>query len=126
VWQRLLVQTEGSDNHVWTLGFLGRLAARRGDREEAMEYFRQLETLDIAPVFYWSLPYHLAYQRAQIATLLGDRNGAVEILRAASNKELFTDFGKGHMENNNADLAALKGYAPYDELVAPRPIHEIW
>jgi tetratricopeptide (TPR) repeat protein len=93
------------------LGILGGLAARLGKRDEAVRIAEQLRQMNGSYLFgahtYW---------RACIAALLGDRQGAVDLLR-----ESFAEgkrFGLGvHRE---IDFESLRDYAPFRDLLRPR------
>jgi tetratricopeptide (TPR) repeat protein len=93
-------------------GALGTLAARRGDREEALRISDALVGLtgpyDFGEEFYW---------RADIAALLGERDRAVSLLRDA--------FARGfpfsqYNPHADKDLESLRDYPPYQELVRPK------
>jgi TolB-like protein len=93
------------------LGILGALAARAGNRDEAMRISGELRRM--------SGPYLFGahtYRRAGIAALLGDRQGAVDLLREsfAEGKRVGLDI---HRE---PDLEPLWDYAPFQELLRPR------
>jgi len=92
-------------------GFLGRLAARRGDQEEALRISEELQHIK-RPYLFGS---H-TYCRACIASLLGDRKQAVELLREA--------FAQGHAHgvylHRDMDLEALRKYPPFQELLWPK------
>jgi serine/threonine protein kinase/TolB-like protein/tetratricopeptide (TPR) repeat protein len=93
-------------------GRLGTLAARRGDQAEAERISAWLEALE--------QPYLLGehtYWRARIAALLGRRDDAVALLRAAY-------YGEGrqfwmHM-HTEPDLESLRDYPPFHELLRPK------
>lgn len=92
-------------------GFLGTIAARRGDRVGAERISAWLAALDD--------PYLLGnntYWRARIAALLGEREQAVALLRAA--------YAEGqkwwlplHFE---PDFESLRSYPPFQELMRPK------
>jgi len=92
------------------LGFGGALAARRGDREEALRISRQLEDI--------KKPYLLGsntYLRACIAALLGEKKNAVSLLREAlaqgrSYWDLYID----------VDFESLRDFSPFKELIKPK------
>jgi len=91
-------------------GYLGALAARRGDRATADRTAARLEEL--------RGPYHFghtAYWQACIAAQLGDRDRAVERLREAlaSGYQFTIDV------HRDPDLAPLHGFPPFDDLIAP-------
>ena len=93
------------------LGILGALAARTGNRAEAMRISEELRQM--------SGPYLFGahtYRRACIAALLGDRQGAVGLLRRsfAEGRRL------GVAIHQEMDLERLWNYAPFKELLRPR------
>lgn len=92
------------------LGTLGAIAAREGKRAEALRFDTLLQA---GPERY--LLGGSTYQRARIHALLGDRETAVELLRAAMRQGI--DFPSVH-----ADLAfaSLRDYGPYQELLKPK------
>jgi serine/threonine protein kinase/tetratricopeptide (TPR) repeat protein len=92
-------------------GYLGTLAARRGDREGAMKISNELATIDRRFLFgshtYW---------RACIASLLGEKERAVALLR-----ESFSQ-GRGYRVGLHRDinLEPLWDYQPFKELLRPK------
>jgi tetratricopeptide (TPR) repeat protein/TolB-like protein len=93
------------------LGVLGAIAARRGERSEAQRISDQLGRID--------LPYTFGqptYWRACIASLLGDRQRGVDLLRDA--------IAQGDSYNvdlhSDPDLEPLRGYPPFVELLRPK------
>ena len=93
------------------LGILGALAARTGNRDEALRISEQLRRM--------SGPYLFGantYRRACIAALLGDRTGAVDLLR-----ESFAEGRRfGVAIHREMDLEPVWDYAPFKELLRPR------
>ena len=92
-------------------GYLGALAARRGNRDEQMRISRWLAALDE--------PYLLGSNtlwRASIAALLGERERAVELLRTAFDEGLTY----GLWLHTDPDLQHLWDYPPFQELVRPK------
>lgn len=86
---------------------LGALAARRGDRAEVSRMQAWLRIPGNA---------HSTYARARIAALLGDREGAVALLRQAFDQGL-----NGRMYVHiDSDLDSLRDYPPYQELIRPK------
>jgi len=93
------------------LGYAGALAARRGDREGALEISEELKGIDRPFTFgaqtYW---------RARIAALLGMKEEAVELLRQS--------FSQGKEYDvfliQEADFEPLRDYAPFKELMKPK------
>jgi tetratricopeptide (TPR) repeat protein len=93
------------------LGLRGVLAARQGDRPRALEMANRLVALPRAYSF--GVP---TVWRARIAAALGERDDAVALLRTA--------FAEGREYDlwlhRDQDLAALRGYGPYEELIRPK------
>jgi len=93
------------------LGYGGALAARRGDKEEALRISEELKGIDRPFTFgaqtYW---------RARIVALLGMKEEAVELLRQS--------FSQGEDYDvfliQEADLLPLRDYAPFRELMKPK------
>jgi len=92
-------------------GYQGVLAARLGHREEAARISRELDGM--------ASPYDHGrdvYWQACVAAQLGERDRAVALLREA--------YGRGRpfgiMLHRDMDLEPLHGYAPFEELLAPR------
>jgi Flp pilus assembly protein TadD len=93
------------------LGILGALAARAGNRDEAMRISEELRQM--------SGPYLFGantYRRSCIAALLGDRQGAVELLR----KSFAEGRRLGVAIHCEMDLEPVWDYAPFKELLRPR------
>ena len=92
-------------------GFLGALAARRGDRDEALRISARLAGLND--------PYDFGrdtYWQACIAALLEERELAMELLR-----ESFDEGRKFNLQVHlDMDLQPLWDYAPFEEFVAPK------
>jgi serine/threonine protein kinase/tetratricopeptide (TPR) repeat protein len=93
------------------LGYGGALAARRGDREDALKISEELKGID--------RPYirgAQTYWRARITALLGMKEEAVELLRQS--------FAQGKYYDvyiiQEADLDPLRDYAPFKELMKPK------
>ena len=98
---------------------LGVVAARQGDREEALRIFRLLEERGRAFPTYrssWEI-WHYTYGPAQIAAALGERERAVELLRE-------TIAGSGAFYSmqfhSNRNLESLWDYPPFRELLRPK------
>lgn len=93
-------------------GMLGTLAARRGDTAEAARISAWLAGLD--------RPYTFGrhtYWRARIASVSGDRQGAVLLLRQAILREGLDSWDSLH---NDPDFAPLRDFAPFRELMRPK------
>jgi hypothetical protein len=91
-------------------GYLGALAARRGDRAAALAADSALAALRRA----YLVGRH-TYWRARIASLLGDRERAVTLLRES--------LGEGRtypMLHGEADFAPLHGMPAFQDLVQPK------
>jgi len=93
------------------MGYLGCLAARKGDREDALRVSTQLRQTN-QPHLYGS---H-TYCRACIAAQLGERERAVELLREA----LAQGHPYGLWLHNDLDLDPLRDYPPFQELLRPK------
>ncbi len=92
-------------------GYLGTLAARKGDREEALRISTELKNIDQPYLFgnhtYWC---------ACIASLLGEREQAVALLQNAFAQGL----GYGVYLHHEMDLEPLRNYKPFQELLKPK------
>ncbi|MDH7512468.1 MAG: tetratricopeptide repeat protein [Clostridiales bacterium] len=92
-------------------GNLGTIAARLGDREKALRISDELKAL--------TKPYLFgdhAYWRACIASLLGDKEQAVALLR-----ESFAQGGTyGVYLHRDMDLEPLRDYPPFQGLIKPK------
>jgi tetratricopeptide (TPR) repeat protein len=95
---------EDIDHH----GYLGVLAARRNDREEALKYSSWLESLN-RPYLYGA---HLIW-RARIAALSAEPDRAVMFLREA----FAQGAAYGISWHRDPDLESLRDYAPFKELM---------
>ncbi len=92
-------------------GFLGALAARRGDREAALRISDELKNID--------RPYLLGihtYWRANIAAILGQKEQAVTLLTRA----LAQGRAYGSYLLNNMNFEPLRDYKPFQELLRPK------
>jgi len=93
------------------LGYLGAIAARRGNREEAERISRALNDFE--------QPYiggqHTLW-RARIASLLGNRDEALALLRGAVGQGV----RYGPDLHADPDLKPLRGYPPYQEFMRPK------
>jgi serine/threonine protein kinase/tetratricopeptide (TPR) repeat protein len=92
-------------------GYLGSIAARLGDREKALQISSELKAL--------TKPYlfgNHTYWRACIASLLGEKEQAVALLREsfAQGKEY------GIYLHRDMDLEPLHDYPPFQELLKPK------
>jgi hypothetical protein len=99
-----------SPDEVDCRGFVGVLAARRGDRAAALAADRALATLH-GPYVHG----RHTYWRARIAALLGERERALALLREA--------LQEGQMYpalHGAADLAPLRDLPAFQELIRPK------
>jgi tetratricopeptide (TPR) repeat protein len=92
----------------------GVCAALRGDRAQALRVSDELSRLD--------RPFLLGentYARARIAAQLGDKGGAVDLLRTAFAQGAYVsiDLNWLHLEPS---LEGLRGYPPFEELIRPQ------
>ncbi len=96
---------------VEALGYLGRIAARTGDRAEATRISEELRRVDRPFLFGEN-----TYQRACIAAQLGQKATATALLRDA--------FAEGKMFgvslHREIDLEPLRGYTQFEELIKPK------
>ncbi len=91
-------------------GYLGALAARRGDRAEAMRIAEELKGIDRPYIF-----GNHTYWRACIAALLGEKEEAMNLLREALAQ------GVRYTQLHPAmDLEPLWDYPPFKELLKPK------
>jgi predicted Zn-dependent protease len=92
------------------LAWRGRIAARRGDRPAAQQISEQLGALT-RPYLFGSN----TRSRAEIATILGDKATAVQLLRDAIAQGERTSFLE-----DGIDFDGLRNYPPFKELLRPR------
>lgn len=97
--------------HMGVRGYLGALAARRDDRAEALAISEGLSGTATPPDFGADL-----YRQARIASLLGDRERAVELLRDA----WAAGWPFSIDAHRDMDLEALRGYPPFEEFMRPK------
>jgi len=104
-----LAEQRPDDFHM--VGFLGTVAARLSDREEARAAVESLRRMDRPYLFgentYWA---------ADIASLLGDRELAVRLLQQAFAEGLADPMAL----HQDMDLEPLHGYPPFEELLRPK------
>ena len=93
------------------IGFLGTLAARRGNRERALQISEELKRIERPYLF-----GNHTYWRACIAALLGEREQAVALLR----ESLAQGGNYGAYLHNDVDLEPLRDYRPFQELIRPK------
>ena len=93
------------------LGFRGVIAARMGDSLTARDFSRQLEDLEE--------PYQNGRKtlwQARIEAVLENPAEATSLLRRAYGE----GFGFGIWLHRDMDLAALRGYSPFEEFIRPK------
>jgi len=96
-------------------GFLGVIAARRGDLEAASEIDGQLAAVDRP----YMIGFH-TYWRSRIAAVLEDRESAVRLLRDAAAAGWPYFRGSQYWIHSVMDFESLSHYPPYQELVRPK------
>ncbi len=92
-------------------GYLGSIAARKGNQEEALKISQALKD-DKTPYLFGNP----AYWRARIAALLGDKEGAVQLLQEAIKE------GHEYMDLYfyQQDFESLQDYPPFRQLMKPK------
>ena len=110
---------EHADN-IFYKGRLGALAARRGDRATAQRIAEALRRLETPYLF----GNHTS-RSARIIALLGDKEGAVALLResvaqGAGNGEEPDSYGYGFTGRHSMDLEPLHGFPPFEDLIKPK------
>jgi tetratricopeptide (TPR) repeat protein len=97
------------------IGFLGTLAARRGDRDEALRISGILENME--------RPYLRGFHtffRANIEALLGEEELAVKLLQEAHAQGINFQLFYYNLRPNVIDLEPLHDYPPYKEFMRPK------
>ncbi len=97
---------------IYYQGVLGTLAARRGDRDEALRVSESLAGR--------AGPYEFgneSYWQANIAALLGEQERATNLLRDAFAQGFPYGYFNPHAD---MDFESLRDYPPYQELVRPK------
>jgi tetratricopeptide (TPR) repeat protein len=105
---------------IYYSGRLGTLAARLGDRVEALRIADELRRTEGR----WLDGKH-TFRSARILALLGDKDRAVELLTEAIAQgsgisEVPDAYGYGFIYSHCMDLEPLRGYPPFDQLIKPR------
>jgi tetratricopeptide (TPR) repeat protein len=100
---------ENPEVHTY-LGALGRLAARRGEREEALRISERLRSARYPPI----QAMLATLERAKIAALLGDREEAMTLTRAVAQIQ------HSSLRPRDIDFASLRDYPPFQELMRPK------
>jgi tetratricopeptide (TPR) repeat protein len=107
------------------LAGLGRLAARRGDREDALRISEELRSVERPHLD----PIH-ALERARIAALLGNREEAMTLLQQAIDQGVNCDrrhpmvgdrlLGHQVHPHRDIDFESLRDYPPFQEFLRPK------
>ncbi len=93
------------------LAALGKLAARRGDREEALRISERLASLRYPSR---ETLFH-TLERARIAALLGDRVEATTLIQAFDKESWYRSWWQ-----HDIDFESLHDYPPFQELLRPK------
>ena len=107
---------EEDPTEVAPLGYLGVLAARRGDTERATEISTALSRQHFHPLF-TRIPDQQRCWRARIAAVLGRREEAVTLLRPIFHRT--TPDGHPLHAHAEMDFESLRDYPPFLALVGP-------
>ncbi len=110
----------GHPGNIFYKGRLGTLAARRGDRATAQRIAEELRRLE-TPYLYGN---HTS-RSAGILALLGDKEGAVALLReavaqGAGNGDVPDMYGYGFVFRHSMDLEPLHDFPPFEDLIKPK------
>jgi DNA-binding SARP family transcriptional activator/TolB-like protein len=97
--------------HMDVRGYLGALAARRGNRTEALAVSESLAGSAVPPDFGGD-----SFRMARIASLLGDRDRAMALLREA----LARGWPFSVSVHRDFDLEPLHDYPPFEEFIRPK------
>ena len=108
---------DASRLQVDAVGYLGLLAARRGDLESAEEYSDELDRIGREDPN--SRPKSWAY-RARIAAVLDDRAEAVSHLKRAFDERLVYAPSPELHKQFRFDFEGMADYGPYQELLRPK------
>ena len=92
-------------------GYLGLIAARKGDRERALKISQEMKD-NKSPYLFG----HPTYWRARIAALLGDKEGAVQLLQEAIKQGIDYQY----LYSYTQDFEALQDYPPFQQLMKPK------
>jgi tetratricopeptide (TPR) repeat protein len=105
-----LLSADEPDN-INTMGYLGALAARQGERDMALQISDELKHIDRLYLF-----GRHTYWRACIAALLEEREQAVGLLRESFAQGRYY----GDYLHNDMNLESLRDYKPFKELLRPK------
>ena len=103
------LHNEFPDN-IYYLGYLGSIAARKEDKENALRISSLLESIDRPYIFGSSTFY-----RACIASILGEKDNAVRLLR-----EAFSEGWNYRWLHPVTDFEPLRDYKPFQEFMKPK------
>ncbi len=95
------------------LAALGQLAARRGDREEALRISEGLRSVEY-PLREW----RATRMRASIAAVLGDREEAMTLLQQVIDRIVPGSYWVGL--HRDIDFESLRDYPPFREFLRPK------
>jgi DNA-binding SARP family transcriptional activator len=113
-WELAQEQDRRYPNGLLNVAFLGVVAARRGDREAALRFNRQLESISSTPLV---RGWH-KIQHAKIAALLGDSAQAVDLLRQGLDQA--TGWNYTLWPHRDMDFDSLRDFPPFQELIRPK------
>jgi tetratricopeptide (TPR) repeat protein len=111
VYKKLAMNYSDSYNHIFYFAHQGCIAARKGNREDAFRISEKLESMDHPYMF-----GRHSYLRACIASLLGEKQQAVDLL----NKAMREGFRYGIFVKQDQDLLPLKDFPPFQEFIKPK------
>jgi len=105
---------------IYDKGRLGALAARLGDTAEARRIADELRRMEKP----WLDGKH-TFRAGRIVALLGDKDGAVALLReaiaqGAGISEVPDNYGYAFIYSHCVDLESLLGYPPFEGLITPK------
>jgi serine/threonine-protein kinase len=111
IYKQLAENHADSYNHINYIAKLGCIAARKGNREEALRISEELGSVDRPYIF-----GRHTYLRACIASLLGEKQQAVDLLHQAMRE------GLSYSINviRDQDLLPLKEFPPFQEFIKPK------
>ena len=107
----------GAPERIEYWGYLGAIAARKGEKEESARINKLIADLDRPYLFGKDL-----YWRARIAALSGDKDMAVLLLRDAILRGLYNSYYDFHdiLICEEMDFESLRSYPPFQELIKPK------
>ena len=96
---------------IGSCGLLGSIAARKGNREKALKISQEMK--DNKTPYLFGIP---TYWRARIAALLGDKEGAVNLLQEAIKQGC--DYQNLYFSPK--DFESLQDFPPFQQLMKPK------